>query len=330
MIVTGGLGFIGSNFIHRILSSDREVEILNVDYMGMGSNETNLEDISDDKRYRFVRGDLADFTLTRKIVTGADSIVNFAAQTHVDRSIANAEPFFESNIRSVFNLVRAANETKVGRIVHISTDEVYGSNEKGSFDENSPLNPSSPYSASKAAADLIISAWNKTYDLGITVLRSTNNFGPWQHPEKLIPKAIIRGINKKGIPLYGGGNQIRDWIYVDDFCHAIELAVERGDCGGIYNISAGNEITNRQVVHQIIDQLGDPSAKIIDVEDRPGHDYRYSLNSEKARTKLGWKPAYTFDAALAKTVRWYRDHASWWTHIATEKVLSDTPWKERW
>ncbi len=304
--------------------------ITNVDNESLGSNHANLQDFSEDKRYRFVKGDLTNYEFTRRILKNANIIVNFAAQTHVDRSISNAEPFFESNARAVFNLVRAANEANVDRLVHISTDEVYGSIDRGSFDEESSLNPSSPYSATKAAADLIVRAWTATYKLRTVILRCTNNFGPWQHPEKFIPKAIIRSIRGKSIPIYGGGRQIRDWIYVDDFCNAIELTLERGDPGQIYNISAGNELSNRDLSQLLLRLLDIPSAELVEVDDRPGHDFRYSLNSEKARRQLGWKPTIEFDSALTRTVNWYREHTSWWRRLATEKVLSELPWKENW
>jgi len=331
IVVTGGLGFIGSNFIHYLLRSSRKnFRVTNIDNESLGSNHASLQDISEDKRYHFVKGDLADYEFTRRVVKNANIIVNFAAQTHVDRSIANAEPFFESNARAVFNLVRAANEANVDRVVHISTDEVYGSIDHGSLDEEGSINPSSPYSATKAAADLFVGAWTATYKLRTVILRCTNNFGPWQHPEKFIPKAIIRSIQGKSIPIYGGGRQIRDWIYVDDFCAAIELAIEKGDGGQIYNISAGNELSNRDLAQRLLRLLDIPSAELVEVDDRPGHDFRYSLNSEKARRQLGWKPAIEFDAALTRTVNWYREHTSWWRRLATEKVLSELPWKEKW
>ena len=330
LVVTGGLGFIGSNFIHYMLSRQKDLKIVNVDYQGPGSNITSLHDLRKDERYRFVRGDLANFAFARRVMKKADAVVNFAAQTHVDRSIADAQPFFESNSRVVFNLVRVAKGSKIGRIVHISTDEIYGSIDKGSFDEDGPLRPSSPYSATKAAGDLIIHAWNHTYNLGIIILRGTNNFGPWQHPEKLIPKAIIRGLNGKSIPLYAGGNQVRDWVFVEDFCNAVELALEDADLGEVYNISAGNEMTNRVLCEKLLKQIGNQSAQIVDVADRPGHDFRYSLNSEKARRRLGWRPVHEFESALAKTVQWYRENVTWWKRTATEKVLSDTPWKQQW
>ena len=301
-----------------------------MDYQGFGSNTASLHDVRRDPRYRFVKGDIADYAFTRKVVKNASVIVNFAAQTHVDRSISNPELFFESNSRAVYNVVRAAQEREGVKVVQISTDEVYGSLNHGSFDENSPLRPSSPYSATKASGDLFVHAWNTTYDLGIITLRCTNNFGPWQHPEKFIPKSIIRGLKGEGLPLYGGGGQIRDWIHVNDFCRSVDLALKKGVPGEVYNISAGNELSNREVAQRIVKLIDKPSVKLIDVPDRPGHDARYSLNSQKARVSLNWKPAYTFDEALSMTVKWYQDHESWWRKIATSKVLSETPWKERW
>lgn len=330
LIVTGGLGFIGSNFIHHILKSRSELRVTNVDFKGLGSNAANDRDLRRNARYQFVKGDIADYAFTRKILKNADRVVNFAAQTHVDRSIANPEPFFASNAKGAFNLFQAARDTKIEMLVHVSTDEVYGSADTGSFDEKSPLNPSSPYSATKAAADLLARAWNLTYKLPVTILRCTNNFGPRQHPEKFIPKAIIRVLSGKAIPLYAGGRQVRDWIYVEDFCNAIEHALDHASPGEAYNISAGNELSNREVAERLLKLIGSSNSRSIDVEDRPGHDFRYSLNSEKARQSLDWKPARSFDEALALTIKWYRENVSWWRPLATQKALSETPWKKRW
>jgi dTDP-glucose 4,6-dehydratase len=330
LIVTGGLGFIGSNFIHHIIHSREDLTITNIDCKGLGSNPANVRELKHNRRYRFVKGDLANTVFTRSALKGARTVVNFAAQTHVDRSIANPEPFFDSNIQGAYNLFQSALKNKVSRLVHISTDEVYGSTQSGSFDENSPLNPSSPYSATKASADLMAHAWGATYKLPVITLRCTNNFGPRQHPEKFIPKTIIRALNGKSIPLYGGGQQVRDWIYVNDFCQAIEQAVEKGTPGEVYNISAGNELTNRDVADRLLKLVGDPSVTVVDVDDRPGHDFRYSLNSEKARRTFGWKPAHSFEEGLGLTVKWYRANPSWWKPLATAKILSDAAWKQRW
>jgi len=330
LIITGGLGFIGSNFIQYITQSHGDLRITNVDCEGPGSNPSNVAEFRENARYRFVKGDLADYTFVRRVLKNAHIVVNFAAQTHVDRSIANPEPFFESNAKGAFNLFRGAQERNVDKIVHISTDEIYGSIDSGSFDERSALSPSSPYSATKAAADLMAQAWNLTYKLPVIVLRCTNNFGPRQHPEKFIPKAIIRALSGSEIPLYGGGGQVRDWIYVEDFCNAIERAIELALPGQVYNISAGNELSNKAVVEKLAEQFGGISVRSVEVEDRPGHDFRYSLNSEKARQRLAWRPRHSFDEGLAKTVKWYRENVSWWKPLATKKVLAETPWKERW
>ncbi len=330
LVVTGGLGFIGSNFIHHIVEHRQDLRITNVDCQGLGSNPANLREIEKNKKYRFVKGNLAEYSFTQKVLRNADFVVNFAAETHVDRSISKPELFFRSNAKGTFNLLQAARKSRISRFVHISTDEVYGSIGSGSFDENSPLNPSSPYSATKAAADLMVRAWNATYHVPAVSLRCTNNFGPRQHPEKFIPKTIIRGMNDQEIPLYGEGRQVRDWIFVYDFCTAIEQAMEKGASGEVYNVSAGNELSNREVAERLLKKLGKSTAKITSVEDRPGHDFRYSLSSVKARQDLDWKPTHSFDEALGLTVKWYRENRSWWKPMASSKTLSATPWKERW
>jgi len=288
ILVTGGLGFIGSNFVRHILASRKKAELINVDYMGPTSDPANLDSTRGIPGYKFVKGNIANSKLCRKVVRNADFIVNFAAETHVDRSIAGPNPFLESNVIGTFNLLDACRRTDIKKFVHISTDEVYGSIDSGSFDEESLLNPSSPYSATKAAADMIAKAWYATYQVPVVILRCTNNFGPYQNPEKFIPKAIIRVLRGMPIPLYGGGKQIRDWIYVEDFCTAIEHSLDRGQPGEIYNISAGNELTNREVAQTILKRLGKPSSMLVETEDRPGHDFRYSLSSNKARRKLRW------------------------------------------
>ncbi len=330
ILVTGGLGFIGSNFVRHVLESRKKVRLVNVDYMGPASNPANLDSLRENPRYRFVKGNIANPRLCRKLANNADVVINFAAETHVDRSIARPNPFLQSNVKGTFTLLDACRKTKVKKIVHISTDEVYGSIQSGSFDEESRLNPSSPYSATKAAADMIAKAWYATYRVPVVILRCTNNFGPYQHPEKFIPKAIIRALRNMPIPLYGGGRQIRDWIYVGDFCTAIEHALDRGLSGEIYNVSAGNELTNREVAEAVLKQLGKSPSMLVETEDRPGHDFRYSLSSSKARRKLRWKPAKTMREALALTVDWYLANRKWWSGLASSKVLSAQPWKEKW
>ena len=329
IIVTGGLGFIGSNFIHQLLETRDDVTVTNVDYQGLGSNEANLSDIRLNDHYRFVKADIAG-SRTQSLVKNADFVVHFAAETHVDRSIANPEPFLKSNLIGTFNILEACRKNDVSKLIYISTDEVYGPASSESFSEQNSLSPSSPYSSTKAAGDLMAQAWNNTYDLPVVILRSTNNFGPYQHPEKLIPKIIIRSIMGRPIPLYGGGGQVRRWIYVRDFCAAIEAALEKGVPGEAYNISAGNEYSNREVAERLLKQLGKPPDTIITVEDRPGHDTRYSVTSEKASKELGWSPKHEFDTSIGLTTKWYLSNPGWWKPIATRKVLSSTPWKERW
>ncbi len=329
--MTGGSGFIGSNFIHHIILSQPTLNVANVDYEGLSSNPSNLLDLKKNKRYRLVKGNLAEPGVAAWIAKNADFIVHFAAETHVDRSIANPKPFLESNVIGTYNLVEALRQSSVRRLVHISTDEVYGSAGAGeSFSENSRLDPSSPYSATKAASDQLVNGWTRTYKIPGIILRCTNNYGPFQHPEKLIPKTTIRAMKDLEIPLYGGGTQVRDWIFVEDFCTAIEKAMDHGEVGQVYNISAGNEVTNKEVVQRILKQLGKPQSLVVNAEDRPGHDVRYSLSSDRARKSLGWRPIHDFENALGSTVKWYTENENWWKPLANEKVLSVKPWKERW
>jgi dTDP-glucose 4,6-dehydratase len=325
--VTGGLGFIGSNFIHHIIQNSNHTSITNLDY-GKSGNAANLRDLRRHPRYRLVKGDISNSRTCQEVSKNADYIVNFAAETHVDRSIANPAPFLRSNLIGFYNLLEASRKADLQKLVHVSTDEVYGSIESGSFSEQSPLNPSSPYSGTKAAADMLARAWHETYKVPVLIVRCTNNFGPYQHPEKFIPKAILRSLKKMKIPLYGGGGQIRDWTYVEDFCDGISKAMEKGASGEIYNFSSGNEFTNRQVAERIIRHLGVPGTGVVDVDDRPAHDFRYSISSAKTRQQLGWQPHHSFDAALGRTVDWYVNNSSWWKLLASAKVLSATPWKE--
>ena len=283
LVVTGGLGFIGSNFIRHISQTRQDLQIINVDYQGPGSNPENLRDLEDRRGYQNLKADLSDARVAERATKTADYIINFAAETHVDRSIANPDPFLQSNVIATYNLLQSIRENRPKKFIHVSTDEVYGSAPTGSFHEESPLNPSSPYSATKAAGDLLVRAWTATYNLPSIILRCTNNFGPYQHPEKFIPKTIIRATKGLDIPLYGSGNQVRDWIYVLDFCTAIEKTIESGTVGETYNISAGNELTNRQVAEKVLAYLSQPRTRIVNVQDRPAHDFRYSLSSEKAR-----------------------------------------------
>ncbi|MFX0204418.1 MAG: dTDP-glucose 4,6-dehydratase [Candidatus Hodarchaeota archaeon] len=327
-LITGGLGFIGSNFIRHTLSRHSEYEIINIDKIGIGANPENLSDLTKREEYCFIKGDISDSNLVQGIIKDADAVINFAAETHVDRSIADSTPFIQSNIIGTFTLLEAERKlNKPVRHIQISTDETYGDIEQGSFKEEDRLKPSNPYSASKAAADILCQAYQRTYGMDIIITRCTNNFGPYQFPEKLIPKTIIRAQKNLSIPIYGSGANIRDWIYVLDHCEALDLILREGKPRETFNISSVNELSTIKVVKKILELLGKPEDLIAFVEDRPGHDLRYSLDSSKIRKELGWKPRHTFESALEKTVEWYVKNENWWKPIATEEALHPTPWK---
>jgi dTDP-glucose 4,6-dehydratase len=331
LLVTGGLGFIGSNLIRYLLGKHRNIKIINLDKMGIGSNINNLKDIEWNERYSLIKGSLLDFDLVSSLVKNVDAVINLAAETHVDRSIANPRIFLENNTIGTFNLLEAAriNNPKL-RIIQVSTDEVYSDILIGSYKEEDRLKPSSPYAASKAAADMFCLAYYRTYNLDIIITRCTNNFGPYQFPEKLIPKTIIRASLGMKIPIYGSGKNIRDWIYVLDHCEALEMILEKGRAGEIYNISSGNEEDNLTLVKKILKIMGKDEKLIEFVEDRPGHDVRYSLDSSKIRRELQWKPKHSLEDALKKTVEWYLANESWWRIIINEKILHPEPWKLKW
>jgi len=331
ILVMGGLGFIGSNFIRFILNGDRDVRIINLDKMSYGSNPKNLKEYENDPRYEFVKGDIIDYNLVEKLVKNVDIVVNIAAETHVDRSITNPREFLESNTIGVFNLLEAVRKVnREVRFIQVSTDEVYGSILEGSFKENDRLMPSNPYSASKAAADMFCLAYYRSYGLDIIVTRCTNNFGPYQFPEKLIPKTIIRASLNLKVPVYGSGKNVRDWIYVLDHCNALIKVLLHGRSGEIYNISAGNEFQNIQIVKKVLEIMDKPEDLIEFVDDRPGHDLRYSLDSSKIRNELRWAPKYSFEEALEETVNWYLNNEEWWRPLATDKILHPNPWKLNW
>jgi len=328
LLVTGGLGFIGSNFIQQALSNHPNYDIFNIDKIGTGANPENLKNLENTKRYHFIKGDISNFKLVYKAVKEVNAVINFAAETHVDRSIADPNPFIRSNIIGTFNLLEAERRLNRSiRHIQVSTDETYGDIEQGSFKEEDRLKPSNPYSASKAAADMLCQAYYRTYGMDIVITRCTNNFGPYQFPEKLIPKTIIRAQKNLPIPIYGSGENIRDWIYVLDHCEALDLILREGKPGETYNISSGNELSTIKVVKKILEILDKPEDLIAFVEDRPGHDLRYSVDSSKIRKELGWKPRHTFESALEKTVEWYVKNENWWKPIATEEALHPTPWK---
>ena len=328
LLVTGGMGFIGSNFIRSIVASHNDADIVNVDRLSYGSNPANLMGIEQMGRYRFVQGDINDIELLRDVAKDREAVVNFAAETHVDRSISNPSWFYQSNTAGVVAILEVCRLRDL-RFLQVSTDEVYGSAPvEHAFSEHDKLEPSSPYSASKAAADLFVIACHKTYGLTTCIARSSNNFGPYQFPEKFIPKTIIRTMLGLRVPVYGSGRQVRDWIYVKDNCEALELILQKGRRGEIYNIAGGNQLENLEVVERILRILDKPQALIQHVEDRPGHDFRYSLNESKLEEALGWRPKHSFETALAQTVAWYVENESWWRPLINDKILSPTPWKE--
>jgi len=328
VLITGGLGFIGSNFCRYLLSENPDYELINVDKIGIGANPANLHDIENDKRYTFIKGDICNPQLMNRLIHQVDAVVNIAAETHVDRSIADPFIFVQNNTLGTFTILEAIRKhNHKAKLLQVSTDEVYGETLEGSFTENTPPKPSNPYSASKAAADMFVLSYHKTFGLNVSITRCTNNFGPYQLPEKLIPKTIIRALRDLPIPIYGSGQNIRDWIYVQDHCEGIATVLKKGNPGEVYNVSAGNEISNIDIVKKIIVLLHKPESLITFVEDRPGHDTRYSLDSSKLRSSLGWQTKCSFEKSLESTVQWYLDNEHWWTPFATEVILHPTPWK---
>ena len=325
LLVTGGLGFIGSNFILRLLGKQSDIEITNIDAELPGSNHENLSQIKDSDRYNFVKGNISNKKFMEEQISKCDAVVNFAAESFVDRSINDANPFLISNIRGAFTILDIITKQKK-RMVHISTDEVFGSLTQGTANENSKFNPSSPYAATKAAAELLINSYSITYDTDVIITRCTNNFGPRQFVEKLIPKTIILANQNLKIPIYGKGNNIRDWIFVDDHCDGVEEVLFNGKSGESYNISANNEIDNITIVKKILEIMDKPNDLIEFVEDRPGHDFRYSMDSKKISDELGWKIKTTFEEGLEKTIQWYLDNPEILNDVSPA-VLNSTPWK---
>ena len=328
LLVTGGLGFIGSNFVASILGRKGFVSLVNMDNLSYGASKGSLRQQEEDPRYEFVVGDITNRALLSRYLPKVDAVVNFAAETHVDRSIANAWPFLKSNTEGVLSILEVMRR-KADNIVmiQVSTDEVYGDVTKGSATEQGPLRPSSPYAASKASGDMLCLAFHRTYGLKIRVTRCTNNFGPRQFPEKFIPKTIIRAQLGLRVPIYGDGKNIRDWIFVGDHCDALMQVLRKGEDGEIYNIAGHSEKKNIDVVKHVLDIMGKPHDLIEYVKDRPGHDRRYSLDDQKIRDRLGWKPKSSFEDALNKTIRWYVENERWWRPLANETTLSSTPWK---
>jgi len=319
LLITGGAGFIGSNFIHYLLKKYPRYQIINLDKLTYFGNLDNLKDIKT-SHYKFVKGDISDAKLVRKIAKNVNGILNFAAETHVDRSIINADDFIRTDILGTKNLLEAVKEFKITRYLQISTDEVYGSLARGKASEEFPLAPNNPYSASKTGGDLMVRAYYRTFNLPILITRSSNNFGPYQYPEKLIPLFITNILEGKKVPLYGDGKNVRDWIYVEDNCAAIDLVFHRGKIGEIYNIGGDNPRTNLEITKSILKALGRDEKMIQYVKDRPGHDRRYALDSAKIRT-LGWKPQYKFPEAMKLTIEWYKNNENWWKKIKSGQYL---------
>jgi dTDP-glucose 4,6-dehydratase len=314
IVVTGGAGFIGSNFVRYMLDRHADVEIVNLDKLTYAGNLANLTEIEADPRYSFVNGDICDAVAVHSALRGADAVVNFAAETHVDRSISGPQDFISTDVLGTYTLLEAVRELGVDRYLQISTDEVYGSIDVGSFTEESSLCPSSPYSASKAGADMVVMSYVTTYGTPALITRSSNNYGPRQYPEKVVPLFVTNAIDDLPLPVYGDGMNVRDWLYVEDNCAGIDLVLRKGALGQAYNIGGGHEVPNVELTREILHLLGKDEALIRWVTDRPGHDRRYSIDCSKLKD-LGWAPQTPFDEGLARTVDWYRTHEDWWRPI---------------
>ena len=318
LFISGGCGFIGSNFIRRFLKAHPDWKLCNLDLLTYCGNRENTREFEKTPQYEFINADVRDASAVEAAMKGAEGVVHFAAESHVDRSIENAAEFLTTNILGTNVMLSAARKQGIKRFLHISTDEVYGSLPSGSAHENSPLEPNSPYSASKAAADLLIRSYRETYQFPAMIARSTNNFGPYQFPEKVIPLFITNMMEGKKVPLYGEGLNQRDWIHVEDNCDALIHIFERGKPGEIYNIGGGNEMTNLALTHTLLKIMGRGEDSIQRVTDRPGHDLRYSVDTRKIQS-LGWKPKWNFEEALRATVRWYQENTAWWQPLKRDK-----------
>jgi dTDP-glucose 4,6-dehydratase len=321
ILVTGGMGFIGSNFIRHVLTGNPDVRVVNLDKLTYAGNPRNLTDLEQDARHVFIRGDICDEKVVGELLEAhaVQAIVHFAAESHVDRSIQQADDFIRTNVQGTRVLLEAARRVKVARFLHISTDEVYGSlGPSGAFTEESPLLPNSPYAASKAGADVLARAYHVTYGLPVIITRTCNNYGPYQFPEKFIPLMIVNALRKDPLPIYGDGLHVREWLHVEDHCRVLARVLAAGQPGEVYNIGGGAERANLDVARQILALTGRSESLIRHVKDRPGHDRRYALDSAKIRRQLGWAPAVPFAEGLRQTVEWYRDHPAWWQEILSE------------
>ncbi|KRL40141.1 dTDP-glucose 4,6-dehydratase [Liquorilactobacillus nagelii] len=324
LLVTGGAGFIGSNFVHYMLDKYADLQIVDLDLLTYAGNIHNLDDLKDNPRHTFVQGNIVNRELVAYLIKQyqIDAIINFAAESHVDRSILHPEVFVETNVQGTLALLDTAKKLRVGKYLQVSTDEVYGTlGQEGYFKETTSLAPNSPYSASKASADLLVRAYFETYGMNVNITRCSNNYGPYQFPEKLIPLMTSNGMDGKKLPIYGDGKNIRDWLHVSDHCKAIDLVLHQGQPGEVYNVGGHNEHTNNEIVHLIIDQLGLSENEIEYVKDRLGHDRRYAIDPTKIETELGWKPEYTFERGIKETVDWYRNNEAWWRPLKERAAL---------
>ncbi len=321
MLVTGGAGFIGSCFVRHILKKHPGYQVVNLDALTYCGNLENLDDIKDNPNYKFVHGNICDRELVRDIIKDMDYVVNFAAESHVDNSIKHPEIFVETNVQGTLNLLQACKELGIERYLQVGTDEVYGSLGKtGYFYETTPIQPNSPYSASKASADLLVRAYHETYGLPVLNTRCSNNYGPYQYPEKLIPFFISRLLKGQKVPVYGDGLNVRDWLYVYDHCEAIDVVLHKGKIGEVYNIGGHNEKTNMEITHLILDAMGKDESSIEYVEDRLGHDRRYAIANDKITSELGWEPSVTFEEGIKLTIDWYLKNQDWIKSIEDKKL----------
>ncbi len=321
LLVTGGAGFIGSCFVRHILTKHPDYKIINLDALTYAGNIENLNDVKNNPNYTFVHGNICDKLLVRDLISECDCVINFAAESHVDRSITGPEIFIETNVQGTLNLLQASKELGVERFLQVSTDEVYGTLGKtGYFTETTPLAPNSPYSASKASADMLVRAYYETYKMPVLNTRCSNNYGPYQYPEKLIPFFISQLLKGEKVPVYGDGLNVRDWLYVYDHCEAIDVVLHKGRIGEVYNIGGHNEKTNLEITHLILDAMGKDESSIKYVEDRLGHDRRYAICNDKIQSELGWKPSLTFEEGIKLTIDWYLHNQDWMQQIEEKKA----------
>jgi dTDP-glucose 4,6-dehydratase len=323
LLITGGAGFMGSNFIHYILRTYPDYTVTTLDKLTYSGNLKNLEDLKENKQFRFVKGDIADDKIVESLAKEADVIINYAAETHVDRSIMDPGAFVKTDVIGLYTLLEKARKYNHERFIQISTDEVFGSIEKGKFTENSPFEPNSPYAASKAGGDLLCRSYFVTYKMPVIVTHSCNFFGPYHYPEKFIPLTITNLLQGKKIPVYGDGQQVREWIYTEDHCNAVDTILHKGKVGEVYNISSEEEWKNIDVVNLILKIMEKDESSITYVKDRPGHDRRYALDSSKLKNELGWKPQYSFESALEKTIKWFEENESWWKDIVSSQEYQE-------